>query len=56
MLTARVKLIFTAISLDPGTFIGSWLLPCGAAGAVLGVLLYWAAIVVIVFPPAFGFV
>jgi hypothetical protein len=35
VLTGCLALIFTAIGLDPETFIASWLLPCGAAGAVL---------------------
>jgi hypothetical protein len=35
VLTACLGLIFRAIGLDPGRFIGTWLLPCGAAGAVL---------------------
>lgn len=35
VLTACFALIFTAIGIDPEWFIQSWLLPCGAAGAVL---------------------
>jgi hypothetical protein len=33
--TAFVAMIFRAIGINVGPFIGSWLLPCGAAGAVL---------------------
>jgi len=35
VLTGCFALIFTAIGVDPEWFIQSWLLPCGAAGAVL---------------------
>ena len=35
VLTAFTVVMFEAIGIDPETFIGSWLLPCGAAGAVL---------------------
>lgn len=35
MLTAFIGTLFRAIGLNAGPFIGSWLLPCGAAGAVL---------------------
>jgi hypothetical protein len=35
VLTAFVVAMFEAIGIDPEEFIGSWLLPCGAAGAVL---------------------
>ncbi|HEX6158927.1 MAG TPA: permease prefix domain 1-containing protein [Thermoanaerobaculia bacterium] len=35
VLTGCLALIFQAIGIDPGWFIQSWLLPCGAAGAVL---------------------
>ena len=35
VLTACLALIFTAIGINPEWFIASWLLPCGAAGAVL---------------------
>ena len=35
VLTACLAMIFTAIGIDPEWFIQSWLLPCGAAGAVL---------------------
>ncbi len=35
VLTAFVAAIFQAIGIDARPFIGSWLLPCGAAGAVL---------------------
>lgn len=33
--TAFTALIFTSIGVDPETFIQSWLLPCGAMGAVV---------------------
>jgi hypothetical protein len=33
--TAFLALIFTAIGIDPESFIQTWLVPCGAAGAVL---------------------
>jgi hypothetical protein len=35
VLTAFTVVMFEAIGVDPESFIGSWLLPCGAAGAVL---------------------
>jgi len=35
VLTAFMAMIFRAIGINVGPFIGSWLLPCGAAGAVL---------------------
>jgi hypothetical protein len=35
VLTAFTAVLFDSIGVDPETFIGSWLLPCGAAGAVL---------------------
>jgi hypothetical protein len=35
VLTAFLALLFTTIGMDPETFIGEWLVPCGAAGAVL---------------------
>ncbi|HEY7120119.1 MAG TPA: permease prefix domain 1-containing protein [Tepidisphaeraceae bacterium] len=35
VLTAFMAMIFQAIGVNVGPFIGSWLLPCGAAGAVL---------------------
>ena len=35
VLTGCLALIFTAIGIDPEWFIQSWLIPCGAAGAVL---------------------
>jgi hypothetical protein len=35
VLTAFTAVLFQAIGTDPETFIGSWLRPCGAAGAVL---------------------
>ena len=33
--TAFMTMIFKAIGMNAGPFIGAWLLPCGAAGAVL---------------------
>ncbi|MGH2361351.1 MAG: permease prefix domain 1-containing protein [bacterium] len=33
--TAFLAMIFQAIGINAGPFIGSWLLPCGAAGAVV---------------------
>src|SRR5687767_15574446 len=33
VLTAFMAMIFRAIGINVGPFIGSWLLPCGAAGA-----------------------
>jgi hypothetical protein len=35
VLTAFVAMIFQSIGIDPEPFIESWLLPCGAAGAVV---------------------
>lgn len=35
VLTACTSIIFKAIGVNIGPFIGSWLLPCGAAGAVV---------------------
>jgi hypothetical protein len=35
VLTAFIAMMFRAIGVDPQEFIGEWLLPCGAAGAVL---------------------
>ena len=35
VLTAFMAMIFQAIGINVGPFIGAWLLPCGAAGAVL---------------------
>jgi hypothetical protein len=35
VLTAFMSMIFKAIGINVGPFIGSWLLPCGAAGTVL---------------------
>src|SRR5665648_574679 len=35
VLTAFLMMIFQAIGIDLGSFIQSWLLPCGAAGAVI---------------------
>ena len=35
VLTAFVVVLFESIGIDPEPFIESWLLPCGAAGAVL---------------------
>jgi hypothetical protein len=35
VLTAFVAMIFQAIGIDPEPFFESWLLPCGAAGALL---------------------
>lgn len=35
VLTASMAMIFRAIGINVGPFIGAWLLPCGAAGAVL---------------------
>ena len=35
VLTAFTAVMFNAIGIDPETFISEWLLPCGAAGAVL---------------------
>ena len=33
--TAFILMIFKAIGINVGPFVGGWLLPCGAAGAVL---------------------
>jgi hypothetical protein len=35
VLTAFLAMLFTTIGINPEAFIQSWLLPCGAAGAVL---------------------
>ena len=35
VLTAFTAVMFNALGVDPETFISEWLLPCGAAGAVL---------------------
>ena len=35
VLSALIGMMFHAIGIDPQAFIGEWLLPCGAAGAVL---------------------
>jgi hypothetical protein len=35
VLTAFLAMIFKAIGINVGPFIGSWLVPCGAAGAVV---------------------
>ena len=35
VLTAFMVVLFKAIGIDPEPFIESWLLPCGAAGAVV---------------------
>ncbi len=35
VLTGMLALLFTSIGVDPESFIQSWLIPCGAAGAVL---------------------
>jgi hypothetical protein len=35
VLTAFIVTIFRAIGINVGPFLGSWLLPCGAAGAVV---------------------
>jgi hypothetical protein len=35
VLTGFTVMLFSAIDLKPDSFIGSWLLPCGAAGAVI---------------------
>ena len=35
LLTAFTVVLFESIGIDPEAFIGSWLVPCGAAGAVL---------------------
>jgi hypothetical protein len=35
VLTGFMRMIFQAIGINAGPFIGSWLLPCGAAGAIV---------------------
>jgi hypothetical protein len=35
VLTAFTVMMFTSIGLDPERFVGNWLVPCGAAGAVI---------------------
>ena len=35
VLTGSTAMTFKAIGVDPGHFIGNWLLPCGAVGAVV---------------------
>jgi hypothetical protein len=35
VLTGMLVMLFTSIDVDPEWFINSWLMPCGAAGAVL---------------------
>jgi hypothetical protein len=35
VLTGFTAMMFTAIDMKPGWFIGGWLIPCGAAGAVI---------------------
>ena len=35
VVTAFTAMLFSAIDLNPGWFIGGWLIPCGAAGAVI---------------------
>ena len=35
VVTGFTAMLFTAIDLNPGWFIGGWLIPCGAAGAVI---------------------
>ena len=35
LLTAFTVVLFESIGIDPESFIGGWLVPCGAAGAVL---------------------
>jgi hypothetical protein len=35
VLTGFTAMMFTAIDKNPGWFIGGWLIPCGAAGAVI---------------------
>ena len=35
LLTAFTVVLFESIGIDPESFVGSWLVPCGAAGAVL---------------------
>jgi hypothetical protein len=35
VVTGFTAMLFSAIDMDPGWFIGGWLIPCGAAGAVI---------------------
>jgi hypothetical protein len=35
VLTGFTVMMFTAIDMEPGWFIGGWLIPCGAAGAII---------------------
>jgi hypothetical protein len=35
VLTGFTAMMFTAIGINPGRFIGGWLIPCGAAGALI---------------------
>jgi hypothetical protein len=35
VLTGFLLMMFTTIGIDPEWFVGSWLVPCGAAGAVI---------------------
>ncbi len=35
VVTAFTVMLFSAIDMNPGWFIGGWLIPCGAAGAVI---------------------
>ena len=35
VVTGFTVMLFTAIDMEPGWFIGGWLIPCGAAGAVI---------------------
>ncbi len=35
VVTGFTVMMFSAIDMDPGWFVGGWLLPCGAAGAVI---------------------
>ena len=35
VVTGFTVMMFTAIDMNPGWFIGGWLIPCGAAGAVI---------------------
>ena len=35
VVTGFTAMLFSAINMNPGWFIGGWLLPCGAAGAVI---------------------
>jgi hypothetical protein len=35
VVTAFTAMLFTAIDMNPAWFIGGWLIPCGAAGAVI---------------------